>query len=95
MSETKIYKGRVREITHLYNPRQYFEKIGIQFGFQTGTIKYLTENLLFIGKGDIIHFKARKVDHQWFITEIIKVDKPPMKKITFKDRQYQRLIKNI
>lgn len=92
MSE-KIYNGKIKGIGFLYNnPNDYFEKTGYEIRFKTGSIGIETKQAsLFISVGDIVHFTVKIVDDKMWIDEIVAVKKPPMQKVTFKQRQANRL----
>jgi hypothetical protein len=49
-------------------------------------------SVVLLTAGDKIHFTAFNKEDKWFIEEIINVIKPPMQKVTFKQRQANRLM---
>ena len=91
--QERIYKGKIKGVGFLYdNPNDYFEKTGYQLRFKSGSIGIETKQAsLFISVGDIVHFTIKIVDDKMWIDEIVAVKKPPMQKVTFKQRQQQRL----
>jgi hypothetical protein len=92
-TEQKVFKGKIKGVGFLYdNPNDYFEKTGYELRFKSGSIGIETKQAsLFISAGDIVHFTIKNVDGKMWIDEIVAVKKPPMQKVTFKQRQQQRL----
>jgi hypothetical protein len=92
-SQERVYKGKLKKISYLYsNPIDYFERTGYVLKFEGGEIFIETNKTLFLTAGDKIHFTAFNKEDKWFIEEIINVIKPPMQKVTFKQRQANRLM---
>lgn len=95
-SQERIYKGKIKKISYLYsNPIDYFERTGYILKFEGGEICIETNKTLFLTIGDKVHFTAVKKEDKWFVKEIVNVIKPPMQKVTFKQRQVNRLTESI
>jgi hypothetical protein len=95
-TEQKVFRGKVTGIGFIYDDKDYFQKIGVEFRFKSGSIQYLTNKAsLFVSSGDILHFTIKIVEDRMWIDEIIKVEKTPMKKVTFKERQSNRLFESM
>ena len=92
-TEQKIFKGKLTGIGFFYHEQDKFQKIGVEFRFKQGSIKYLTDKTsLFISIGDRLHFTIKNYEGAMWVDEIIKVDKPKMEKVTFKQRQEKILL---
>lgn len=91
-TEQKVFRGKLTGIGFIYHEQDHFTKIGVEFRFKQGSINYLTNKAsLFISRGDVLHFTIKNVDGKMWVDEIIRVDKPPMQKVSFKERQLKRL----
>ena len=89
-TQERIYKGKVTGIGFHYSNTS--ERIGYELRFKTGSISIQTKSSLFISRGDTVFFTIKIVDNNMLIERIVKVDKPSMQKITFKQRQHNRLV---
>jgi len=88
-TEEKKFRGKVKSV--YYRTNEQFKKIGAEIAFATGTVYYPTKDILFISAGDVLHFNANYDGQKWLATDI-KVDKKPLQKQTFKERQVSRLM---
>jgi hypothetical protein len=83
----KVYYGKLMSINFEYvgESKIYILK------FRSGSVKLMTNSNPWLSVGDIVHFMASFNGSDWLATEIVKVDKKPLQKQTFKTRQANRL----
>ena len=89
--EDYLYHGKVLKVSYSYSETNIIERVSATLKFAQGEITFFTPKALNICKNDIVWFYITFVDNQMVLDEIVKVEKPPMKKVTAKQRQEQKL----
>lgn len=88
----RVYSGRVTKISYSYSETDIIQRVSAEIHFKDGSIQIATSKPLNISKGDKIYFHAEQFDGDWWITDLLKVDKPKKEKLTPKQKQVNRLM---
>ena len=90
--EDYLYHGKVLKVSYSYSETNIIERVSATLLFKKGEITFFTPKALNICKNDIVWFYITFVDNEMVLDEIVKVEKPQIKKVTTKQRQANRLM---